>query len=92
MSIAKSKSPKYPTWPQLKQEFEGRQITYCEEHGYSCPNGFLTPAHKFKRSYYRIHPELLWTFEHVIIICLKLHQQIEQSKKETEQLFARLRP
>lgn len=96
--MTKDTKLKYPTWPQLKQEFEDRQITQCEvcpvfpDLFPNCNPDWLTPAHQFKRSYYRTRPEILWTFPEVVIACIDAHQKMEKDKKLTEKVFAKLRP
>lgn len=90
MSTSKLKS--YPTWKQLKQEFEDRYITSCEVKLEGCTGTWwLTPAHFRKRIEYKSQPEILWTFPEVVLACINCHQKMERDKELTKQVFAKLR-
>lgn len=67
-------------------------ITHCE----LCPSSFgLAGAHKHPREWYRSCPELLSDESHVIYLCQKCHDRLDDrsitSKEESDETFDRLR-
>ena len=71
----------------LKEKFERKGITRCEICG---SNQWLTFMHRLKRRYYTSLEELS-DINEVILACMKCHQKYEFDRKETENIFSRLR-
>ena len=77
---------------ELKKEFERRGIIRCECQFPRCHNNnFLGFAHRHKRRWYYDKPELLKSFNQVILACNQCHNRLEQSRELTELTFKRLR-
>ena len=68
-------------------------ITTCEIREKGCQERWpLSNAHKHKRDFYRMRPELLHDYDEVIRSCQNCHDFIEYDKIKTESVFKRLRP
>jgi len=73
----------------LKQIFLEKEILQCELCG---SNFHLTFAHRHKRDWYKGKQEdLLYSFDQVLLLCLKCHMAIEYDKQKTADVFERLR-
>lgn len=74
---------------KLKKMFTNIGITSCENCGSTYNLGF---AHRHKRVWYRGKPELLSSFNQVILLCnFPCHDGIEYDRDATEAMFMRLR-
>jgi len=81
------------TKAQLMEQMLDNGIHSCEVRFKGCTHAlYLTPAHREKRLFYRKRPELLWTFENVVMCCIPCHQKLEASRELTEEIFNKLRP
>ncbi|MHC1728042.1 MAG: hypothetical protein AB9866_18910 [Syntrophobacteraceae bacterium] len=78
---------------KLKDEYQERGITCCEIRLPGCKGAFfLSFAHRKKRRYYYSDPEKLGDINETVLACQHCHDQIEQSRSLTEEVFNRLRP
>jgi hypothetical protein len=83
---------KKPTVKDLMEVMIDNEIHSCELQYEGCSHSlYLTPAHRHKRLWYKKRPELLWTFNQVIMACAGCHSKIEAIRELTEQEFMRLR-
>ena len=72
----------------LKKMFWNKDITRCE----NCSSTYiLTFAHRHKRHWYRKWPELLSSFNQVLLLCHRCHNEIEYDKEKTSEIFLVLR-
>jgi len=76
----------------LKQKYTERGTKSCEIRLPGCmPNFALSFAHKHKRLWYYSRPELLSSIKETLIACPNCHDEIEDNKKLTEEVFKKLR-
>ena len=77
---------------KLKVIYENKGITTCEIRLKGCwINNGLSFAHRHKRNWYNLKPELLGSFDETLLSCISCHQKIENDKELTEKLFKQLR-
>ena len=78
----------------LKEKYQEAGIEECEIKipGKCWRNKFLGFAHRFKRSYYKDHPDQLSEMSHTVLACTPCHQAIEYDEKLTLAVFKKLRP
>ena len=69
---------------KLKKEFREKDIMQCEICGSSYIMSF---HHRNKRRYKDSH-----TFENVILLCAKHHNELEYNRELTKRWFDKLRP
>jgi len=73
---------------KLKELFTEKEITRCE----LCQSPFmLSWHHRHKRLFYRSCPELLSSFNQVVLLCAKCHDEAERDKEYTKDIFMKLR-
>lgn len=73
---------------KLKEEYEERGITRCE----NCGSGlFLGFAHRKKRREYNLDKSKLIDFNETALLCQECHDSIEYDKAKTKEMFDRLR-
>jgi len=78
--------------PKLKKEFMAKDITSCELRLDGCwINNALGFAHRHKRDWYNTEPDLLGSFDQVILSCNPCHQKIEYDSDLTKEVFEKLR-
>lgn len=88
----------------VKPEFEKRGINYCEVCKWLHDRGkitdeevranqiFLGFAHRHKRVWYKSRPELLFSFNQILMACQKHHFDfLEWDRESAENWFLRLR-
>lgn len=73
---------------KLKKLFENKNIIRCEVCGSTY---MLSFAHRHKRLWYRSCPDLLSSFNQVLLLCIPCHEKIEYDREATESLFMQKR-
>jgi len=77
---------------KLKDIFQSKGIDRCEIRLPKCLfNWTLQFVHKHKRNWYHNTPELLSSFNEVLLGCQSCHTMLENDKDLTEKTFKRLR-
>ena len=78
---------------KLKQLFIEKNIQYCEIRLKKCTGSYgLTYHHRWKRRFYNNRQELLWDFNHVVLICCNCHIILENDLNKSKDAFEKLRP
>ncbi len=78
---------------KLKKVYFKKGITTCEFRSPKCwKNNALSFAHRHKRFFYTLHPELLGEFNETLLVCVPCHQILEYDEELTELTFKVLRP
>lgn len=73
---------------KLKKLFEEKNIVRCEVCGSTY---MLSFAHRHKRVWYRSCPDLLSSFNQVLLLCIPCHEKIEYDTEATKELFLKKR-
>jgi len=77
---------------KLKKIYEEKGVTTCELRLPGCLNYmYLGFAHRHKRRWYKLKPELLDDYNQTVLACVKCHERIEYDKELTATQFRRLR-
>jgi hypothetical protein len=73
---------------QLKEEYQGKDITWCEAGLRNCwGNNGLSFHHRYKRRDDRCEH----TFEGTILVCVNCHNKLEYDRDLNKRVFEKLR-
>lgn len=75
----------------LKEEYQIRDIFFCEVKLDKCWKVGESWHHKHKRNWYKAKPELLSEYSQTIRVCRYCHDELEKDPKLTSYYFDQLR-
>lgn len=77
---------------KIQEQCIQQDIYSCELRLPDCwGNWECHPAHRHKRNWYLLTPELLFDFNQWVLACNNCHTKIEFNKELTEKVFIKLR-